>query len=401
MFKRRRTLSEQHRQPLFSRNFNLICLCNLCTCMAGYSLLPVLPLYLLDVLHCPNTIMGLALAVFPLVALISRPVSGLLADRPNRRVILIAATASCALLFPTTLCATVIPLFMLVRFIHGASFAVMTTTQATLAVSFIPEGRLGSGIGLFSSTLSLGMIFGPMLGLSAASAFSYDAAFWLSCGFATTGALLQLCIKPPKHEAAPRPSSLALDNFFMLKGTYTLLALFMAAFMQGLITNYVSVLAREHGLEDYASLYFLLMGTGLLISRLFAGPITDRGYLVTQVCVAELTTLGCALWLATTTSPAAFLVCGGIMGMALGVLPPSYQTILVRLADKGRRGVANSMYFIGMDGGICFSLLAGGVVSEFLDMGVAYMLGGAVQLLGLGIFFRFVVPQYRAVTGKL
>ena len=399
MFKRHRTLPGQHSQPLFSRNFILICLCNLCTCMAGYSLLPVLPLYLLDVLHCPHTVMGLALAIFPLVALTSRPVSGLLADRPERRNIMIVATASCAVLFPTTLCAAVIPLFMFIRLLHGACFAVMTTTQATLAVGFIPEDKLGSGIGLFSSTLSLGMIFGPMLGLYAASTFSYDATFWLSGSFAATGVLLQLCLRTPQRKTEARPAPLSLNNFFMPKGVYTLLALFMAAFMQGLITNYASVLAREHGLADYASLYFLLMGLGLLVSRLFSGYVTDRGYLVTQVCVAELTTLGCAFWLATTASPTAFLVCGIVMGMALGVLPPSYQTILVSLADKGKRGVANSMYFIGMDGGICFSLLVGGVVSDVLGMGVAYMVGACVQLAALGIFFVFVVPQYRAATG--
>ena len=391
-------MPEQHRQPLFSRNFSLICLCNLCTCMAGYALLPVLPLYLLDVLHCPKTIMGVALAIFPLVALVSRPVSGVLADRPERRNILIMATASCAILFPTTLCATVVSLFMLIRLLHGAAFAVMTTTQATIAVSFVPESRLGSGIGLFSSTLSLGMILGPMLGLYVANAFSYNAAFWLSSSFAATGMLLQLCIKMPKHKATAKPAPLTLNNFFMPRGIYTLLALFMAASMQGLIVNYASVLARENGLTDYASLYFLLMGLGLLASRLFSGYIIDRGYLVTLVCVAELTTIGISLCLATTTSPTIFLICGSIMGMALGILPPSYQTILVSLSDKGKRGVANSMYFIGMDGGICFSLLAGGAISEVLGMGTAYMVGACAQVVALGIFFIFVVPQYRTAT---
>ena len=63
---------ESPRQALFTRNFSLLCLANLCTCMAGYSIMPVLPLYLMDELHCRKTIMGAAMAVFPLVALLFR-----------------------------------------------------------------------------------------------------------------------------------------------------------------------------------------------------------------------------------------------------------------------------------------------------------------------------------------
>ena len=57
------------KKTLFSANFCLMCIANLFTCMAIYSVMPVLPLYLIDVLHCKNSIMGICLAVFPLVAL--------------------------------------------------------------------------------------------------------------------------------------------------------------------------------------------------------------------------------------------------------------------------------------------------------------------------------------------
>lgn len=46
------TMKKVSGQALFTRNFLLVCMANLCTCMAGYAIMPVLPLYLMDELHC-------------------------------------------------------------------------------------------------------------------------------------------------------------------------------------------------------------------------------------------------------------------------------------------------------------------------------------------------------------
>ena len=382
-------------QALFSRNFLLICLANLCTCMAGYAIMPVLPPYLMDVLHCQKTVMGVAMAVFPLVALLFRPFSGLIADRFSRRHVLIGSTLACVACFPLCLAASGVLLFMLVRLTHGVFFSSMSTVQGTVAVDFIPESRLGTGIGIFSSTVSLGMIFGPMLGLFMAHNVSYAAAFWTPAAFALAGAVFQMLLHTKKQ---PRPvqKKLSFDMFFMKEGTFALAALLIAAFMQGMITNYLSVLAREHGLSDYASLYFLFMGLGLMVSRLFSGCVADHGFMVPMVCTAELLTLGGAVLLSATSSPTVFVLCGALLGVTLGALMPSFQTMLISLADKSRRGVANSMYFIGMDGGIFFALISGGVIADFLGMDAAYRVGAVGQLAAIAIFLRLVVPQLRA-----
>ncbi len=381
-------------QTLFTRNFSLICLANFCTCMAGYSIMPVLPLYLMDELHCPKAVMGVAMAVFPLMALLFRPVSGLIADRFNRRRVLIFSTLVCVACFPLCLAAAGVLLFMLVRLLHGVAFSSMTTSQATIAVDFMPEGKIGTGIGFFSSTVSLGMIFGPMLGLFVADAFSYAAAFWVPSAFALAGAVFQTLLHFKKQNAPVR-KKLTPDMFFMKKGLYALSALLLVSLMQGMITNYVSVLAREHGLADYDSLFFLLMGLGLMTSRLFSGYVSDRGFMVQLICAAEFFTLGGVMLLSMTTSPVVFVLCGAMLGVSMGALTPSFQTILVRLADKTQRGVANSMYFIGMDGGVFFALIAGGVIADVMGMAAAYLVGALGQILALAIFLKFVVPQLR------
>ena len=81
-------------------------------------------------------------------------------------------------------------------------------------------------------------------------------------------------------------------------------------------------------MDSYASAFFLLMGIGLLVSRLFSGYIVDKGYLVILVCMADLVALGAALLLARTTSPVLFLGCGGCWVYPWGLSCPAIRQYL-------------------------------------------------------------------------
>ncbi|WP_303927231.1 MFS transporter, partial [Desulfovibrio piger] len=116
-----RTKDKNIDKILFTRNFYLICIANLCTCMAIYSVMPVLPLYLIDVLHCKESVMGIGLAAFPLIALAVRPFSGMMSDMMDCKRLLLIATTCCAIFFPLTYMAATISIFICIRLLHGVS----------------------------------------------------------------------------------------------------------------------------------------------------------------------------------------------------------------------------------------------------------------------------------------
>ena len=51
------------------------------------------------------------------------------------------------------------------------------------------------------------------------------------------------------------------------------------AFVYGLLVNYLSVFARERHVMANPGYFFLLMSLGLILSRLFAGGMIDKGYI--------------------------------------------------------------------------------------------------------------------------
>ena len=72
---------------------------------------------------------GVITGLFSITALVARPVSGLMADRLNRRLLLTAATAVLALSALSYSFAGTVPLLVAVRIVHGIAFAVSGTVN--------------------------------------------------------------------------------------------------------------------------------------------------------------------------------------------------------------------------------------------------------------------------------
>ena len=91
-----------------------------------------------------------------------------------------------------------------------------------------------------------------------------------------------MCIRDrvkKQRVTASRGEKISLDRFFLKKGTYAFIGLVLMAFVYGLLVNYLSVFARERHVMANPGYFFLLMSLGLILSRLFAGGMIDKGYI--------------------------------------------------------------------------------------------------------------------------
>ena len=92
-------------EKLLTRDFGLMCTNNMGFSMAMNLTTPVLPLFLVDVLHVESGLMGLALAMFAVGAMLTRPIAGVLADRFNLKLVFLIG----GLLYATVMTLFVIP----------------------------------------------------------------------------------------------------------------------------------------------------------------------------------------------------------------------------------------------------------------------------------------------------
>src|SRR5699024_2147543 len=71
---------------------------------------------------------------------------------------------------------TFIPLIIL-RFVHGITFGILTTATSAIAANIVPEARRGAGMGYFAMAMNIADVAGPFIGLTLLLYISFKQFF--------------------------------------------------------------------------------------------------------------------------------------------------------------------------------------------------------------------------------
>ena len=139
---------------------------------------------------------------------------------------------------------------------------------------------------------------------------------------------------------------------------------FVLAFSYSGILSFIPIYAKELGLSEIASYFFILYALVVVISRPFTGKIFDRfGENVLVYPAIIIFTIGMFILSQAQTS-FWFLGAGMLIGLGYGTLIPSFQTIAISAAPNHRRGSATATYFSFFDSGIGFGSFILGIVAR-------------------------------------
>ncbi len=382
---------------LFTPDFFAICCANLLIFTAFYMLFPVLPIYLMDELQAQKGAIGIILSAYTVGTLSIRPVAGFLVDRYPRKLLYCIFAALFSLFFSGYLLLHVLLFIGLLRTLHGVSFGMLTTSSTTIAVDIMPVSRLGTGIGIFGVTTSIAMAIGPMLGMLLLEKTSYPFVFAFSMGCAVAGWLCGMLVRHNKTVTSAKPVAPSLDNFFLKKGLHAFFAQALCGFFYGLLVNFLSVFARERGVELNPGFFFCLLAMGLILSRFFAGNMIDKGHIDKLVVAGTLLTALSGLVFVLVPGQFPFFLSAMAIGVGYGMLMPAYQTLFISFASPHERGTANSTFFIAWDGSIGLAVFLGGLISQVTGLQSAYLIGILLLFASMIYFILFTIPDIRAL----
>ncbi len=126
----------------------------------------VLPVYIISDLNGTVAQAGLAMTLFMVSSIVVRPFSGLIIEKfGKKKTFLVSELIFCLFSFAYLL-ADNLSVLLVIRFLHGIWFSILTTVCVPIANDFIPEKRKGEGMGYFIMSINLGLVLGPLLGLS-------------------------------------------------------------------------------------------------------------------------------------------------------------------------------------------------------------------------------------------
>jgi DHA1 family tetracycline resistance protein-like MFS transporter len=131
--------------------------------LVGFGIIiPLLPLYAESFDASPTTI-GVLLASYSLMQMVSTPYLGALSDKYGRRPVLIISQIGTLASFILLGMAHSLPMLFIARLLDGASGGNISTAQAYIS-DVTPEHNRAKAFGLIGAAFGIGFILGPALG---------------------------------------------------------------------------------------------------------------------------------------------------------------------------------------------------------------------------------------------
>lgn len=365
---------------IWTKRFISLFLTNMSVFFVFYGLVNVLPLYVTDELHLGSKEAGLLLTTFLVSAIITRPFIGKILDVVGKRKMLIF---SIFMYVATTILYIFIKPFailLLLRFIQGVFFSVLTTANNTIAADIVPPAKRGQGLGYFGMSQNLAIVLGPFVALLIVQYLNFNTLFIVMSVVVILGALLTLTIRVPETEFPEGKPKLRFSKSDLLekKALPTALIGMFVAFSYSAVLSFLAVYAKEKGLLETASVFYFVFAAAMLFSRPFTGKIFDTkgpNYIIIPGFILFILGL---VAMAIMPNTAVFLLAGVLIGLGYGSLVPSLQTLSVQRAAHNRTGYATATFFTFFDIGIAVGSAILGSVAASAGYSALYWVAGIV-----------------------
>ena len=198
--------------PLFRRDFTLVVLGQIISLFGSAILRFALPLYLLRQTGSPALFGAVGAAAF-IPAVLCAPIGGVVADRVNKRNIMVVldfSTAGLILAFTLLLDrAPLVPLMVAcLMLLYGIAGAYQPAVQASIPLLAEPE-QLTSANAVINMVQTLSALLGPVIGGVLFGAFGLRPILWVGIVCFFLSAVMELFIRIPHHPQAAAGGVLA------------------------------------------------------------------------------------------------------------------------------------------------------------------------------------------------
>ena len=306
-------------EPIWNRNFVLLCYVNLVLLLGVQLLLPTLPLYLIKIGGAQRDV-GFVMGAYTIAAMFMRAISGWLSDRYGRKRIMVMGLAMMVAVTILYWVAKTVPFVAVVRALHGISFGIAGTAIAAIIADSLPAPRMAEGIGYFGLTVPLSMGVAPAIGISLVNSFGYSVLFIVLSGAAVITFVPSLLVKSARNESFVPAASVreTLSNLLEKAALLPSLVMFLLSLVNSAIVYFIALYGA--GLElGNVGLFFASNALFMVISRPLSGRWADRGGSTAVIVIGLLSLLAGMISIAFSYTMAGFLLAGALVGFGFGL----------------------------------------------------------------------------------
>ena len=220
---------------------------------------------------------GATIGLFTIAALLSRPISGKLADVIGRLPVMIFGGAVCvvmSILYPLF---TSVFGFLVLRFFHGMSTGFMPTGTVAYLADIIPKDKRGEAMGLIGIMNNLGMMSGYAVSGYVVQYLGLTNMFWLSGVIA----FLSVAIVLGMEESLPNAAKLRVTHFKLKivdlwdsRAKEPAILMMLTVTMFGAIITLIPDYSKGLGILN-KGLFISIMTVATILTRLFTSKMSD------------------------------------------------------------------------------------------------------------------------------
>ena len=388
------------KETIWTKDFLFISINSFFVFLIFYSLMTVLPFFVLDELHQAEESVGLVTSIFLLASVIIRPFAGNWLDTIGRKKILLLSLIIFLLSTGLYFIVQTYAALLILRFFQGVGFGLATTATGAIAADLVPPSKKGEGIGYYGMFMSIAMVIGPYVGLLIIQQYSFTVLFIFCTIFALISFVLALFTKLPLQTeqlnkvSERKQTKLSLKELFEASAIPISITAGIFALSYSSISSYVSLYAEELGLESIAGFFFIIIGLAVIVSRPFTGRWFDL-YGENKVIYPALFIFMIGMIVLSFTDNAfLYIASAAIIGLGYGAAIPSFQTISVQNAPGHRRGAATATYFFFFDTGFGIGTFINGIIQAKTSFQFMFFLSGMIMIGTIFIYF-FIYDKRR------
>lgn len=384
-------------EKIWTKSFISISLTQFLLFTVFYTLLTTLPIYVIEHLGQTQGSAGLVVTFMLISAILIRPFSAKIIDTLGKKKSLVSSVV----LFAVT---TFIYIFMnnfiallILRFIHGLSFGVVTTATSAIVADIVPESRRGTGMGYFAMSMNLAMVVGPFIGLMSLEFITFHSLFIVLSTLVVVSVLCSMLVQldelPVQKNKEVTAFKMKLSDLIEVKAVPIALINGLVGVAYASILSFVPVYAEGLGLSTAAGYFFLVFAIVMITFRPFLGRAFDeRGPRIVLVPSLIVFALGLIL-LSLTKTAIILLIAAGLIGLGYGTLLPGFQTIAVQKAGHNRSSQAMSTFFICYDTGIAIGAYVWGLIVAGYSFQSMYLIGAILMVITAVVFNAYIVKD--------
>ncbi len=361
-----------------SRRIRIVLSLSIFCAMLGIGIIaPILPLYAKS-LGASSLAIGLIISAFSFARAGGMVASGELAERIDRKKLLMGGLFVYALASVAYAFATSTEILIFIRTWHGIGSAMVVPIAMAIAADIAPKGEEGSYFGTLQAALFLGVGFGPLLSGILADGIGLHAPFYAMTTLTLLSLFLVYRLLPFSDSSASEREEIGtLDAFKGLLSDHEMLIVFFfqfaSAMCRGVLVMVIPIFASQLEISfSHIGIIVSLnsLSTGFLQN--FSGKLADNVHKNTLIIIGGLISAVTLIGLPNLTSPLSLSVASIAFGVGHALASPSLAAIAATRGKSFGSGRTMGLFNIAFSIGMTVGPIMVGILMDVAGNGIPF-----------------------------